>query len=71
LHHWLRGEGLPSELRIGVRKEHGALKAHAWVELGDHVVNDRPSAVEEFTVLSNARRSGSFTLSRGQSVRWQ
>ena len=51
LHFWLRREGLPSELRIGVRKESGELRAHAWVTLGDHVVNDDPSAVAAFTPL--------------------
>src|SRR5579862_760828 len=45
LHSWLRHEGLPSELRIGVRKTSDALAAHAWVELGGYVVNDRRDSV--------------------------
>ncbi|MGH2457753.1 MAG: lasso peptide biosynthesis B2 protein [Chloroflexota bacterium] len=53
LHRWLRQEGLPSELRIGVRKEAGVLQAHAWVELGDQVVNDRPDAIAEFAPLAS------------------
>src|SRR5688572_13911854 len=28
----LRRNGIPAELRIGVRREGGALQAHAWVE---------------------------------------
>ncbi len=28
----LRRRGIPAELRIGVRKDDGDLKAHAWVE---------------------------------------
>lgn len=43
----LRRQGLPAELRIGVRREGDRLEAHAWVEqdgvvLGDHAdVHDR------------------------------
>jgi hypothetical protein len=51
LHRWLLQDGLPSELRIGVRKEAGELKAHAWVELAGRVVNDQPSDIEMFTPL--------------------
>jgi hypothetical protein len=54
LHHWLRCEGLPSRLRIGVRKIDGALNAHAWVELGGRVVNDRAVAVALFVPLAGA-----------------
>lgn len=52
LHWWLRREGLPSELRIGVLKERDALKAHAWVDLGGRVVNDTPGAVAPFAPLA-------------------
>jgi len=31
LFHLLRHAGRPVELRIGVRKQHGALQAHAWL----------------------------------------
>lgn len=51
LHQWLRREGLPSELRIGVLKDNHELKAHAWVALANQVVNDPPSAVAVFTPL--------------------
>jgi hypothetical protein len=51
LHFWLRREGLPSELRIGVRKDNGDFRAHAWVTLGDHVINDDPRAVRDFKPL--------------------
>jgi len=50
---WLRREFLPSTLQIGVRKLNGELKAHAWVELAGQVVNDEPSAVAPFAVLSS------------------
>ncbi len=51
LDRWLRREGLPSELRIGVAKAGDTLRAHAWVELGGQVVNDHPAAVADFLVL--------------------
>jgi hypothetical protein len=53
LHRWLRREGLPSELRIGVRKLGGALNAHAWVEVGGAVVGDHPAALAQFTPLAD------------------
>ena len=31
---WLRRRGLPSQLRIGARRNGETLDAHAWVELG-------------------------------------
>lgn len=51
LHRWLRWDGVPSALRIGVRKESNQLQAHAWVELGGVVVNDTPDAVSPFAPL--------------------
>ncbi len=51
LHRWLRRDGIASDLRIGVRKDGGALKAHAWVEIDGHVVNDGRTAVAQFTPL--------------------
>src|SRR5579872_1172870 len=52
LHLWLRREGMPSELKIGVRKVQGELKAHAWVELAGCVINDDADAVADFKPLS-------------------
>ena len=52
LHRWLRREGLPSHLRIGVLKEDGELKAHAWVELAGRAVNDRQEALVGFSRLT-------------------
>jgi hypothetical protein len=52
LHYWLRREGLPSSLQIGVRKQGGELRAHAWVELEGHVVNDAPTFTAAFKPLT-------------------
>jgi hypothetical protein len=53
LHYWLRREGLPSSLQIGVRKQGSELRAHAWVELDGHVVNDAPSFTSAFKPLTS------------------
>lgn len=36
----LRLEGWDASLQFGVRREHSALEAHAWVEVGGRPVND-------------------------------
>jgi hypothetical protein len=74
LYLWLRGEGVASELRIGVRKEGGALRAHAWIELDGQVVNDHPAAVAAFTPLfstgtDRARPDGAAEVQRW-SLAW-
>ena len=51
LHYWLRRKGLPSHLRIGVRKADGELLAHAWVEMEGAIVNDAASGIAVFAVL--------------------
>lgn len=44
----LRRQGIAGALRIGVRKERGDFEAHAWVEYGDVVLNDRADVSERF-----------------------
>jgi hypothetical protein len=74
LHLWLRGEGLASDLRIGVRKDGGALRAHAWVELGGQVVNDHPAAVAAFTPIFSTGADRAHPVgaagARGWSPAW-
>jgi hypothetical protein len=48
LHRWLRREGLPSVLRIGVRTDEGKLIAHAWIEITGEPLGDRPDALGSF-----------------------
>ena len=45
----LRRQGIASELRVGVRREGKALEAHAWIECGGVVVNERPETLESYT----------------------
>lgn len=54
LHHWLRFEGMPSELQIGVRKDGQQIKAHAWVELRGYPVTDPPQTLVPFARLNDA-----------------
>lgn len=54
----LRRQGIPVELRIGVRLknepiDNAALEAHAWVEWAGNVVNDRPDVAETYLPFSN------------------
>jgi transglutaminase superfamily protein len=44
-----------SFVRIGVRRNHDTLLAHAWVEHSGVILGDRPAMVANFTVLTDAR----------------
>jgi hypothetical protein len=57
LHWWLRSDGVPSSLKIGVAKEGAALRAHAWVDLDGVPVNGTPAEVAPFTPLTKAERA--------------
>lgn len=45
----LRKYGIRSEMSIGVQRV--PFKAHAWVEVDSHVVNDKPEVQSEYLVL--------------------
>lgn len=45
----LRSEGVPAELVLGVQQL--PFRAHAWVEVGGVVVNDKPYVSEIYKVL--------------------
>ena len=47
----LRWQGIESELHFGARLQDQGLEAHAWVEMGGAVINDRPDIRKEFTPL--------------------
>jgi hypothetical protein len=42
-----------SEIRVGVRREGNALKAHAWVKWHDIVLGDDPAYVSRFTEVDD------------------
>jgi hypothetical protein len=70
LYLWLRDEGVASELRIGVRKDGGALRAHAWVEVGGQVVNDRPASIGAFTPLFSTGPDSALPHSATRNYTW-
>lgn len=71
LHQVLLREGLPAQLRIGVRLQASELQAHAWVELGGIVVNDSREHVARFAPLqgldsASPSRTGIALISAGR-----
>lgn len=44
----LQRRGIAAKLRIGGRKENGQFEAHAWIELGDVVLDDPASDRSDF-----------------------
>ena len=51
LHAWLRRSGLPSRLRIGVRRQADGVLGHAWVELQGTVVYEPAEWIATFSPL--------------------
>jgi hypothetical protein len=50
----LRREGFAADLHFGVRKVNAGLDAHAWVQLGAHVLIDGNDVRAEFTPFDRA-----------------
>jgi hypothetical protein len=53
----LRWHRLPASLHIGVRKENGALQAHAWLEISGTVLNDTAEIYRGYTAFARAIES--------------
>lgn len=51
----LRRRGFPAALRIGVGRRAQELRAHAWVELRGHVVNDHPAVADDYATYHDLR----------------
>jgi hypothetical protein len=56
LHVLLRRDGVPSELRIGVRRGQASPEAHAWVEVDRVPVNDARDVAQHYKVFGTADR---------------
>lgn len=56
----LRGRGIASQLRIGVRRSGAGLSAHAWVECAGVPVNDQASVGTDYAVLTEPLRLADF-----------
>jgi len=44
----LRRQAIPATLRIGAKRDDGALSAHAWVEVNGVPLNDTPAVTKTF-----------------------
>lgn len=53
----LRRHGIETELRIGVRRQAGELRAHAWVEEAGHPVGEPPDVELRFQPLAKAGKA--------------
>jgi hypothetical protein len=53
----LRRQRLPATLRIGVRKDDGILRAHAWLEICGEVLNDNAEIYRGYTAFARAIES--------------
>lgn len=53
----LRRQGVEADLRIGVRREAGELRAHAWIEDGGHPVGETADVRRRFLPLVSSRRA--------------
>ena len=48
----LRRLGLDGTLYVGVRNENGVVLAHAWIQVGDEVVNDDRAITDRFSSIA-------------------
>ena len=47
----MRRNALRPRVRIGVRRDAGSLRAHAWLELGDLVLGEPGTTVTDYAVF--------------------
>jgi hypothetical protein len=57
----LKRRGIDSQIRMGIRKENGALLAHAWVELDHVVLNDRADIDIEYEPITQFSSEWKFS----------
>lgn len=55
LRRYLARHGQPSRLGLGLKREEGRLRGHAWVEVAGEVVTDEAGFVRSFARLETAR----------------
>lgn len=55
LRRYLARHGQPSRLGLGLKREHGRLRGHAWVEIDGRVVSGEAAFVGSFSRLETAR----------------
>lgn len=60
----LGGRGVPSQLRVGVRRDGESLTAHAWLECEGRTVGDLPDGFSVLEAPPNPPGSGRASLSQ-------
>ena len=53
----LLGQGIQTDLRIGVTRPLGQFEAHAWIEYSGVVINDRPDVGRRYSTFDRAINS--------------
>jgi hypothetical protein len=53
----LLGQGIHSDLRIGVNRPQGKFEAHAWIEYQGVVINDRADVGRRYSVFDRSINS--------------
>jgi hypothetical protein len=48
---WADGQDLPAQLCVGVLRQDDRIRAHAWVQAGDVVIDPDPAAASRFVRL--------------------
>lgn len=48
---FLRRQGIPSDMRIGINQQQEGFHAHAWVEINGVVLNDRADIHEQYSAF--------------------
>ena len=50
----LSKQNIPAQIRIGVHKDQGILRAHAWVEVGKTPIGEADNVAEKFNIFAAA-----------------
>lgn len=50
---WMRSQGFPAIMKIGVKKEKNELKSHAWVEIKGRPIGETVDSMDSFVVINS------------------
>lgn len=51
---WAEAHAIPAQLCIGVQRNGGSLRAHAWVQCGEVILDPDPEATNRFSRMDSA-----------------
>lgn len=61
---FLARQGISTDLRFGVQRNAGLLRAHAWLEYGGQPISQRPDLAEQFAALTTSTQAVEQSLRR-------